>query len=269
MVPLHSLGIVDVAANEVSDNKVLAHALLNVSDRDKEQGWAVKHSSDFVNEYAQKNAASELTLGNSENPNHLLGSFLCLFPYGYGGFEVEHPFHISYDLHTHWCLHYTDRHFQHDLHFIFQVFGVLQKRQMCAAACLQTTKRTFQCYEVAIWNLRPEDLAAAGVEEQAGKPYSHPIIHSLHQNLCSVWAKVMGTDESCIKICSRIWGMCVKKNPPSIWLTINPADTQDPIAQVLMGCNIDLNQFDAMDLQQSAAVIASDPYALAAFFTLP
>jgi hypothetical protein len=58
------------------------------------------------------------------------------------------------------------------------------------------------------------------------------------------------------------------KNPPSIWLTINPADTQDPIAQVLTGRDIDLDCFDALDEPPSSIAIASDPFVSAAFFHL-
>ena len=75
-----------------------------------------------------------------------------------------------------WCLQYVDRQFRLDIHFIFQVFGVSQKRQVCAAAVLQISKDTFRFYENAIQNLKLEDLAAAGIEEQAGKAYSHPIV---------------------------------------------------------------------------------------------
>jgi hypothetical protein len=58
------------------------------------------------------------------------------------------------------------------------------------------------------------------------------------------------------------------KNPPSIWLTINPADTRDPIAQVLSGRDIDLDQFDGLDEPPSSIAVASDPFASAAFFHL-
>ena len=75
--------------------------------------------------------------------------------------------------------------------------------------------------------------------------------------------KVMGTDEY-----SLIWGMCVKKNPPSLWLTINPVDTQDPIAQVLCGKDIDLDNFYAKDHQTDVAAVAADLFASASFFHL-
>ncbi|KIN94090.1 hypothetical protein M404DRAFT_35391 [Pisolithus tinctorius Marx 270] len=52
-------------------------------------------------------------------------------------------------------------------------------------------------------------------------------------------------------------------------MTINPADTHNPIAQVLAGEIIDLDRFDALagpDSHQHATNIASNPYAAAKFF---
>lgn len=41
-IPLQLLGVVDVAAHGVNDNKVLAHTLANVACMDKERGFTVK-----------------------------------------------------------------------------------------------------------------------------------------------------------------------------------------------------------------------------------
>ncbi|KAH9009265.1 hypothetical protein EDB84DRAFT_1280573, partial [Lactarius hengduanensis] len=62
-------------------------------------------------------------------------SFPCLFPYGEGGFEVNRKIAVSYDAHAWWAIRYEDKRFRQD-HFIFQIFGVLRKRQLCAAAVL-------------------------------------------------------------------------------------------------------------------------------------
>ncbi|KAH9003222.1 hypothetical protein EDB86DRAFT_2799462, partial [Lactarius hatsudake] len=167
VIPLHSLGVVDVAANEVTENEILAHALANVAHAEKVAGWAIKRGSDFVNEYAHKDESGSFSDGSSKNPNHLLGSFPCLFPYGLGGFEVDRPQKVSYQAHACWALCYTDKHFRKDLHFIFQVFGVLQKRQVCTAATLQISKNTFSQYERQIGTLKPSDFEAASAEEKA------------------------------------------------------------------------------------------------------
>jgi hypothetical protein len=71
MIPLHVLGVVDVAANDVPDNEVLANALLNVSQADKIDSWAAKRSSDFVSEHPPVNDEGSRLGGSSDNPNHL------------------------------------------------------------------------------------------------------------------------------------------------------------------------------------------------------
>ena len=140
----------DVAVSGIPDNELLANALANVSRADKTDGWAVKRSGDFVNEYPHIDEDGSRFPGTAENPNHLLGSFPCLFPYGLGGFEVAQRCNVSYDMHAHWALRYEDRRFRTDLHFMFQVFGVIQKCRMCASVVLQISKQYFLRFESAI-----------------------------------------------------------------------------------------------------------------------
>lgn len=79
----------------------------------------------------------------------------------------------------------------------------------------------------------------------------------------------MGTDESRMRICSQIWSTTAMFGLPSLWITINPLDTNDPIAQVFAGCNINLDNFmnsDGPRQDTHAVTIASDPYAASEFF---
>lgn len=268
VIPLQSLGVIDVAGTDVKENEILAHALANVSQPERAEGWAIKRSSDFVNEYPRTTADGNLSMGTPDDPNHLLGAFPCLFPYGFGGFEVDRPIQVSYESHSRWALHYSDKRFREDHFFMFQIFGVLQKRQLCTAAALQISKQSFLQHQRAIQSLTPSDFEIAGAEEKAHKPITNPTIKSFRHTLSVIRAKVMGTDESRIRIRALIWGMCMMKGPPSIWMTINPADTQDPIAQVLSGQDIDLDHFVKLDHRPSDVAIASDPYASASFFHL-
>ncbi|KAF8268870.1 hypothetical protein EI94DRAFT_1799915 [Lactarius quietus] len=178
VVPLQSLGVVDVAANGIKENEVLAHALANVSLSEHAEGWAIKRSSDFVNEYPRRTAEGTLSAGTPDDPNHLLGTFPDLFLYGLGGFEVNCPTPVSYEAHSRWALRYSDKHFREDHFFMFQVFGVLQKRQLCAAASLQISRHSFLRYERAIRTLTPSDFELAGAEERAHKPLSNDTIRS-------------------------------------------------------------------------------------------
>jgi hypothetical protein len=140
--PLQAHGVIDSEVTDLSNEDVLAHALANTSTC-TEETYAVKHGSTFINEYPRRNTAGEYTSGGPDNPNHLLGAFPCLFPYGMGGFEVNHPRAISYKNQAKWAMRYGDKRFRKDFHFMFQIFGVIQKCQVCRAAVLQVHKKAF------------------------------------------------------------------------------------------------------------------------------
>ncbi|KAG1779790.1 hypothetical protein EV702DRAFT_1043675 [Suillus placidus] len=250
------VGDVNSAVASIDDNQVFAHALANTAER-----YTVQRGNTFVNEYPRQDDDQSLSIGDAENPNHLLGAFPCLFPYAAGGFEVQRCRAVPYEIHAQWAMHYTDCRFRKDIHFMFEVFGVIQKRQV--------KKQDFHRSEQLFRSLAVEDLRKASEEEQKHQHVSNPTVRALKRHLTAVRSKVMGMDKSRTKIWSLIWGMCILKNPLSLWITINPTDTHDPIAQVFTGTEIDLNTFDrdsGPDSHSQSIRIAEDPYAAAKFF---
>ncbi|KAG1823893.1 uncharacterized protein BJ212DRAFT_1476746 [Suillus subaureus] len=97
VVPIQAHGIIDTEAMLLSNQDVLANALANTSSV---ESYVVEHGSGFVNEYACHNATSVLYAGTPDDPNHLLGAFPSLFPYGLGRFKVSRPRSVSYEAHT-------------------------------------------------------------------------------------------------------------------------------------------------------------------------
>ena len=80
----------------------------------------------------------------------------------------------------------------------------------------------------------------------------------------------MGSDQSCYQLRSQIWSTSIMLNPPTLWIMINPSDIHDPIAQVLAGENINLNDLLAVigpDADRHTSNISADPYAAANFFS--
>lgn len=271
VVPLQSLGAVNVGATDVSDDDVLASAMAKVTESEFSQGYVIRRSSDFVNEYARKDVDGILIDGGHDNPNHLLGSFPDLWPYGKGGPEVARNIKVTYEAHVEWAMQYEDSRFSKHLQYMFQVFGVIQKRQVSSSASLQISRKDFKRNEVAIRSLKPSDLLIAAGEESRKQPFSNPAVRSLRKHVSAVRAKVMGTDESRIKIRRQIWSTIVVQGPPSLWITINPSDTNDPLAQVLAGSDINLDDFISCSGPNSTTrshTIAADPYAAATFFNL-
>jgi hypothetical protein len=133
------------------------------------------------------------------------------------------------------------------------------------------TKRAYSQHQNLLSTITADDFLKASQEETRGVPFSSPAVRILRRQLSAVKTKVQGSDESRTSIRSKIWGTNLLHNPPSLWVTINPSDTQDPIAQVLAGVEIDLDRFcktagpDGVD---RASNMASDPYASAKFFHL-
>ncbi|PBK62610.1 hypothetical protein ARMSODRAFT_1024597 [Armillaria solidipes] len=255
-INLQSHGVVDANGNEIIDEDLRDHALVNGTlppdpASFSEEHFKVKRGSRFVSEYGRKSDDGLRTDRGPSNPNHLLGAFPVLFPFGIGGFETSWHVNVPYEVHARWVLMYADRRFHQDLHFVFQVFSVVQKRNICRSS--------------------PKDLLLASKQEKRKTPFTNPAVQALRTELTAVRSKVPGTDELRRTLRSKIWSTNVMFNPPNLWITVNPNDTHDPIAQVIVGENIDLDHFLA-HVEPTAAVraktIAVDPYASTKFFHL-
>jgi hypothetical protein len=62
-------------------------------------------------------------------------------------------------------LQYADHHFHKDLYFIFQVFGAIQKCQVCWSASLQINKTAFQTHAHDFMKLTPANFQKASAEK--------------------------------------------------------------------------------------------------------
>ncbi|KAF7294643.1 ATP-dependent DNA helicase [Mycena indigotica] len=251
--PLQSHGVLDVGGANIPDSTLFSHAAENVVPSFYAQDYGVQKGHAFVNEYARVDENNERFDGGAADPNHLLGAFPALFPYGLGGFEVDRRDKVTYEEHVRWALQYADGRFRKHTRFAFQVFGVLLKRQ------------------TAFKLLKPRDFIKASEEEMSGRAISNATIRLLRRHITTVRARVQGTDESRVAIRAQIWGMTLKYNPPTLWATINLSDSNDPIAQVLAGQSIDMDNFVArtgMNATTRAQIIGADPFAAAEYFHL-
>lgn len=270
IIPVQSTGIIDINGMDISDQELMAHALANSALTMAPEDFTVRRGSAFVNEYARVDPVTkQRNDGGPSNPNHLLGCFPTLFPYGKGGFETDRPETVPYELHVRWALQYADKRFRKDPQFPFQVFGVCQKRSVCRSAVLQINQSAFKRQSMLIQSLKPEDLLKASQEEMQNARFSNPAVKALRGQLSAIRTKVKGTDESRQHVRSKIWSTNLLHNGPAIWATINPTDTQDPIVQVMLGEDIDLDTFcntAGPTHSERASNVANDPYAAAKFF---
>ena len=118
-------------------------------------------------------------------------------------------------------------------------------------------------------NLTLRDLQEAQVDENAHRLITNERVQCLRHHLYATSSHVMASGKMRASYCSQIWGTCLWLRPPSIWMTINPMDYEDPIVQIFAGENIDMDSF--MNLMgpspsSRAKNMADDPYASASFF---
>ncbi len=53
----------------------------------------------------------------------------------------------------------------------------------------------------------------------------------------------MATDSGRYKMQTQIWSTSIAFNTPSLWITINPCDLHNPIAQIFAGEDINMDAF--------------------------
>nr|GAT44847.1 predicted protein [Mycena chlorophos] len=269
--PLMAHGVVDVGGDNIPETTLFAHAVENSIPETYAADYGIRKGRAFVSEYARTDENRERFDGGPSDPNHLLGAFPILFPYGYGGFEVDRDIKVTYESHVQWALQYADKRFRKHSQFLFQTFGVLWKRQVCRSTSLHMDHNEFLANQNIISQLEPQDLIQASEEENRKIPFSNPAVRLLRKHLTVIRARVQGTDESRVGIRAQIWGLTLRFNPPSIWMTINLSDTHDPIAQVLAGEAIDLDHFASKMGPKSSKrgrTIAEDPFAASEYFHL-
>jgi len=113
------------------------------------------------------------------------------------------------------------------------------------------------------------DLRQAEAEERRKEPISNIRVRALWKHVTAANGRVVGSDTARARYRGMIWGTCLVLGGPSLWLTINPVDVHDPIAQIFVGERIDLDNFNphlGPDSSHCAENIASNPFAASEYF---
>ena len=262
VVPIHVLGAMDTELSRVSTSELMNYALTNLFDVSKEGGYAVRHSMRPIDDFGE-NARQ------TGNMNPLAAAFPILFPYGFGGIEAERQTKVNLRDHARWALQYYDCRFATHHSFPFVAFALIQKREAMRSARLQMRRKDFEKDALALCSITVKDLKQAEAEERRKESISNPRVRALRKHVIAANGKVIGSDNARAQYRGMIWGTCLFHAGPTIWITINPADIHDPIAQVFAGENIEMDKFNSLlgpNSQHRAENIASNPYAAARYF---
>lgn len=266
VIPLQITGAIDVDLTKLSANELMAWGLANLWNEGEEGSYAIRHGRRPVNDFGRPRPGEVV---DTNRPNYFEKAFPCLFPYGRGGIEADRPVEVDYSEHVRWALQYHDRRFRRHESFPFVAFGIQQRRQALYSARLQMRRPNFEKDGWVLATITQAKLQRACEEEEHNLPISDPAIKLLRKHVYTVAARVKGSNQSRIQLRSQIWSTCIMLNAPSLWITINPSDLHDPIAQIFAGEDINLDDFLAAfgpNSDQRARNIAGDPYAAAKFF---
>ena len=271
VIPLRFLGVEDVDVSKLSAKELFLHALTNLKNGDEqaEGGYAIRHGNPPV--FDLPIAIEHRQSAAFSNKYDLFAAaYPILWPYGKGRWDViGRREKLSYSEYVRWALQYYDRRFRTHHTFPFLAFGIQQKATALCSAKLQMRRRDFQRDEMSLSRIRIEDLRCAEAEEGAHHVVSNEDVKALERHVYAVGGRVMGSKNSRSGYRSQIWSMSLKLGPPSLWITINPLDYDDPIAQVFSGERIDMDHFIATagpGSVERGTNIANDPYAAAKYF---
>jgi hypothetical protein len=245
-------------------------AMMNTWKDGEEGAYLIRHGSKPLRDFGRPPKTQTGT--NSEHGkegNLFERAYPCLYPYGVGGIEAEQSSPLDFVEHARWALEYHDRRFRQDHVFPFHVFSIIQRRQALTSARIQMRRKDFDRYANAVQRIDAEKLRQATFEEEQGLPISDPSIRLLKKHVHTGTGRVQGSNQSRYQLRSQIWSTSIQKGPPTLWITVNPSDLHDPIAQVLAGEEIDLDAFLATSgptKDERANTIANDPYAASKFF---
>jgi hypothetical protein len=264
--------VLDVNGTSVSCEDVAEHLLQKMrgqmTDKTEETGAKGKHDEDTVYMIPRGNKPANEYL----NPELLMGMFPTLFPYGYGAVEDHsRPVKITLMEHIRYLLSFEDRRFEENCSFLFVVFNILQRRTACFHAQLMTTRPYFQQSAHALETLNCDDVATAlvNISKQAYSSATDQRINMLMKHIKAVGGRVMGSAHSRSALRTKIHALCFYVGLPSLFVTINPADINSPVALYFAGINLDLDNILPLELRtvyERAQIIATHPVATAKFF---
>ena len=262
----------DTDLSKVTANELMTWGLENLwKDGGKEGAYAVRHGRKPVNDFGrplEKDNLLKETI-DFDRPNYFERAFPCLFPFGLGGIEAPQPNEVPFGEHIKWALRYHDRRFRKHETFPFVAFGIQQRREALRSARIQMKRKNFEADANLLSTVTPAKLQQAQMEEEKNLPISDPAVRLLRKHVHATGGRVMGSDQSRYQLRSQMWSTAIYLGPPSLWVTINPCDLHDPIAQIFAGEKIDMDKFLALagpDKDKRAKNISDDPYAAAKFF---
>ena len=211
------------------------------------------------------------------NPSLFPMLYPTLFPYGIGGIEDKRrTVAISFENHVKHLLSLADRRFQEHYSFLFTAFNVIQRRKLLLHTSLKVKRTKFQSWTDKFKSISPTTIENLVSRSSDGK---YPTAQNneernvleLMRDVNTVTSHVPGSAAARVNMRNEIRALTMKVGLPSFFITVNPADTRNPIVKFLAGNDINIDALlpeQVPNPWEQSILIAKNPVIAAQFFDI-
>ena len=211
------------------------------------------------------------------NPTLFPMLYPTLFPYGIGGLEDKRrTVAISFENHIKHLLSLADRRFQEHYSFLFTAFNVIQRRKLLLHTSLKVKRSKFQSWANKYKTVSPTTIETLVEKSSDGK---YPIAQNeeernvldLMRDVNTITSHIPGSAAARVNMRNEIRALMMKVGLPSFFITVNPADTRNPIVKFLAGNDIDIDALlpeQVPNPWEQSILVAKNPVVAARFFDI-
>ena len=200
-----------------------------------------------------------------------------LFPYGCGGFEDHSRAKaISVKEHVKYLFSQRDKRFRTHYSFLFTVFNVLQRHSSLLHAGLKVKKWYFSKFAHDLAKVSSEVIGEMLLRIEKGEKVvprteEEQRVWRLMKEVNLVTSKVPGSSAARVSMRNEIRALTMTHGMPSFYITVNPADTHNPVVKFLSGEDIEIDNMlegDIPNVWEQSRLVSSNPALGARFFNL-
>lgn len=197
-------GVIPLSTVGVTDNDGV---MTSLTEMDSQAFWNLMRTDDTYVVQSGRTAMRDFN-----EPETLMKAHPLLFPFGRGGFVEVGDGSMKFIDHACWSLQYGDKRFRLHRSFLFEVFAIEQKRQVCRGASAQLRRRDFAQASQLLATITRHDMEQASLEEARGLKPTNLSVRKLKHLLSAGATHVLGSDKNRVDQCEKIWGLTVRKS---------------------------------------------------------
>lgn len=166
-----------------------------------------------------------------------------------------------------WLFSLKDRRFQTHYSFLFTVFNILQRRALLLHSSLKVKKASFSGFARDFSSVSSEAVGEVLAMVESGERViprtdEERRVLRLMKEVNLVNAKVPGSSASRVAMRNEIRALTMTHGMPSFYITINPADTHNPVVKFLSEGNMDIDNMlgdQVPNFWEQSLLVSSNP----------